>query len=208
LGLRSVDPDTGELMELPPTSPGVSDTPGNQFRSEPRKHSSQVQPSPHPSLPGPPESSRSSGNAPGSDGMEPRSSSNRSLRGRRPVKTRSVSRRNGEATIPVRPIRSQSALEEAQDQATPAQPSNQIKIPAGVKGRITITIDVDGQAASPAEQNQPAVPTPSADDIRRALIQPEKSATVFIDVTAYNSKNYYVLKGTSDRITRSSPSTD
>lgn len=196
LGLRSVDPETGELIELPPTSPGASDTPGNPFRSEPsepRKQSSRVQPSPRPPFPGPPESSRSSGNRVGSEGIEPRSSSYRSRAGSRPVKPRSVSRRNAEAIVPIHPVRTQSALEETQDQAKPAQASNQINIPAGVKGRITITIDVDGQAASPAEQNRPAVPTPSADDIRRALIQPEKSATVFIDVTAYNSANYYVL---------------
>jgi protein involved in polysaccharide export with SLBB domain len=84
-------------------------------------------------------------------------------------------------------------LEEAQDEAKPAQPSNQIKIPAGAKGRITITIDVDGQTASPADQILAAPPSQSADDVRRAIIVPEKSASVFVDVTAYNSKNYYVL---------------
>jgi protein involved in polysaccharide export with SLBB domain len=98
-----------------------------------------------------------------------------------------------DATVPVRPVRTQSVLEEPQDQAKPAQPSNQVKIPAGAKGRITITIDVDGQANSPADQNQPAPPSPSKDDIRREIIPPEKSASVFVDVTAYNSKNYYVL---------------
>jgi protein involved in polysaccharide export with SLBB domain len=109
------------------------------------------------------------------------------------VNARSVSRRNAESIVLIHPVRTQSAHEETQDRAQPAQASNQISIPAGVKGRITITIDVDGQTASPAEQNQTAPPRPSADDIRRKIIPPEKSASVFVDVTAYNSKNYYVL---------------
>ncbi len=194
LGLRLFDMD--EMPCPPPPSPGAAGGPADPLRLEPlepRKPSFRSQPRPQPALPSPPESPRKSGFRTGSDGMEPRSSSYRPRTTNRRVHARSVSRHVANAIVPVRPVRTQSVLEEAQDEAKPAQPSNQIKIPAGAKGRITITIDVDGQTASPAEQILAAPPSQSADDVRRAIIVPEKSASVFVDVTAYNSKNYYVL---------------
>jgi protein involved in polysaccharide export with SLBB domain len=197
LGLRLHDTyNMDEMPYPPPPSPGASDSPevpAGLEPFEPRKPSLRAQPSPRPVLPRPPETSRSSGNPTGSDGMKPRSSSYRSRPARRAVNGRSVSRPIVGAAVPVRPVRTQSVLDQALDEAKPAQTSNQVKIPAGAKGRITITIDVDGQAASTAEQNQAAPPTPSADDIRRMIVPPEKDAMVFVDVTAFNSKNYYVL---------------
>jgi hypothetical protein len=115
--------------------------------------------------------------------MQPRSSSYRSRPSPRPLKPRSVSRRRAGGPVPVRPAGAQSADEKARDQEKPAQASNQITIPAGGKGRITITIEVDGQGTSPAEPHQPAPPNPSADDIRRKIIPPEESSTVFVDIT-------------------------
>jgi protein involved in polysaccharide export with SLBB domain len=146
-----------------------------------------------PPAPPPPNSSVSPGNPIESEGKQPRSSSYRFRPSPRPLKPRSVSRRRAGGPITVRPVRSRSAHEEVQANEEPAQAPNQIKIPAGGKGRITITIEVDGQGSSPAEQRQPAPPTPSADDILRMIIPPEDSDTVFVDITAYNSRNYYVL---------------
>jgi protein involved in polysaccharide export with SLBB domain len=140
-----------------------------------------------------PDTPKSPGSAHDSEGMQPRSSSYRPRLSPRPLRPRSASRRAAGGPVPLRPVLAQSAHAAAQDQDTPAQASNQIKIPAGGKGRITITIEVDGQGTSSAEQHPPAPPNPSADDIRRKISPPEESATVFVDVTAYNSNNYYVL---------------
>jgi protein involved in polysaccharide export with SLBB domain len=128
-----------------------------------------------------------------SGGMKPRASSFRTRPSPRLSHPRSVSRtRAGGARI-VRPVGARAALDQGREQEKPAQPANQIKIPTGGKGRITITIEVDGQGTPAAGEQQPPLPVPSADDIREKIVPPEDSATVFVDITAYNSRNYYVV---------------
>jgi hypothetical protein len=63
-----------------------------------------------------------------------------------------------------------------------------IAVPLEGKGRITITIDIQGQE----NKVQQPEPTPPAEKDLPKLIAPEDSDRVFVDVTAYNSKKYYV----------------
>ncbi len=70
--------------------------------------------------------------------------------------------------------------------------------PPGHRGRITITIDVAGQAhPGPGQAQVPPMPggdlpgVPPEESYR--VVRPEDSQMVFVDVTAYNSMQYYVL---------------
>jgi polysaccharide biosynthesis/export protein len=63
-----------------------------------------------------------------------------------------------------------------------------IEVPLEGRSRITITIDIQGQEKK-AQQTEP---TPPSEKNLPKLIAPETSDRVFVDVTAYNSKKYYV----------------
>jgi protein involved in polysaccharide export with SLBB domain len=98
--------------------------------------------------------------------------------------------------IPVRPAAARSRGQEpaAQPEAPKAPP--QISFPAGASGRITITIDIGGQGR-PEPGHGPAGPMPEtapevAVEEPWIIVPPEESDKVFIDVTAYNSTNYYI----------------
>jgi protein involved in polysaccharide export with SLBB domain len=98
------------------------------------------------------------------------------------------------------PARSTAARGHHQDpvpvpagQKTPAQ----IRIPAGGARRITITIDPGGALEIPSGQPQPVgipalEPAIAATDEKWRIVPPDESDCVFVDVTAYNSMNYYV----------------
>jgi hypothetical protein len=63
----------------------------------------------------------------------------------------------------------------------------------GKKGRITITIDIDAGQSSGPVQAPPAPPPDQGAKEPVEVVPPEQSATVFVDITAYNSRHYYVL---------------
>jgi protein involved in polysaccharide export with SLBB domain len=99
--------------------------------------------------------------------------------------------------VPVRPV----ALGETdQDPAagveSPKAPP-QINIPAGASGRITITIDVGGPPQLVVPQMPvgvvPAMPPANvAVGESWKIASPDASDRVFIDVTGYNSRHYYI----------------
>jgi hypothetical protein len=63
----------------------------------------------------------------------------------------------------------------------------------GSKGRVTITIDIDAGPPSGGAQAQSGQPPAKEVEAHVQVIPPEKSDRVFVDITAYNSKNYYIL---------------
>jgi protein involved in polysaccharide export with SLBB domain len=95
----------------------------------------------------------------------------------RPLKQdRSASQRpRGEPRI--RPL----AMQKEQEEKKPQKPASTVKIPLGANGQITITVE--------GEQN---LRQEAADESATRSIPPDRSDRVFVDVTAYNSKNYYV----------------
>jgi protein involved in polysaccharide export with SLBB domain len=100
----------------------------------------------------------------------------------RGTQERSFSRR-------IRPVEQSRLLTVArQEEKKVEEAQKPVKIPLETGGQVTITIEIQPKGreaeAAPAPQAEgelPAEPTP-----------PEKTDRVFVDVTAYNSKNYYV----------------
>ncbi len=92
----------------------------------------------------------------------------------------------------------------------PAKEQVPLKIEGLGKRRVSITIEIDGQDRPAAVQVQPAPPPVLQHNHVRVQVQPipppmvelegpwrvippEESTRVFVNVTAYNSKQYYVL---------------
>jgi protein involved in polysaccharide export with SLBB domain len=108
-------------------------------------------------------------------------------------RTRSISfpanrQRMKAATRPVtarpRPIRRASNQD-----AEPAKPSQEIKVPVSGDGHVKITIEVQPYAThqdGAAEMEQPG------DVLPMVFCPPQNSDRIFVDVTAYNSRNYRV----------------
>ena len=107
------------------------------------------------------------------------------------AKTRSTSARVVRGRIPVRRAQVRRIRDEPQE--PPAQGRNHFKIDAGGKGRITITIEVDSQGRPAVEPAQPVPPNDLEHQGPGQVVSPEESDRVYIGVTAYNSKSYYVL---------------
>ncbi len=112
--------------------------------------------------------------------------------------------------IPVRPVRARRRPVASQDQEPAAKESIPLKIEGIGRGKVTITIEFGGQAGQVAVPVPPAVSPsvpqdPGALPVRPApraaveheapwqVIPPEESTHVFVDITAYNSQNYFVL---------------
>ena len=85
-----------------------------------------------------------------------------------------ASRQEKKAEEPVRPI--------------PEEPRKPIRIPLDAGGQITITIEIQA-----GEKKQEEVPAEAPELVFGAPVKPAESEKVFVDVTAYNSANYYVL---------------
>jgi protein involved in polysaccharide export with SLBB domain len=117
-----------------------------------------------------------------------------SLKGR-PAIHRSASREALGNMIPLRQTTGRGPRSPVPNQEAPMLAPNQITVPVGGGGGVTITIQVDGQNRGAARPDVNAAPLPEAVALAPefwTIVPPEKSRTVFVDVTAYNSKNYYV----------------
>ncbi len=76
-------------------------------------------------------------------------------------------------------------------QDTATQVPNSVAIPVG--GDATITITVESKSHAKTQQAE-QVPEPrDAGDLAMTVVAPAESLAVFVDITAYNSKNYYIL---------------
>jgi polysaccharide biosynthesis/export protein len=119
----------------------------------------------------------------------------------RPISGERLVRPDGKIDVRtlVSPIRSRIVRVSTQDQGAPAPAPNPIKIPAGAQGKVTITIEFDGQNL-PKVENPEIVPMPqevpnagAGEGFKWKVVPPAESGAVFVDITAYNSKNYFVL---------------
>ncbi len=72
----------------------------------------------------------------------------------------------------------------------PATTSTDLQIPAG--GNLRITIEVGGTASGAVAPPLAEPEVTNSPEIKITPIRPIDSERVFVDVTAYNSKNYYV----------------
>jgi protein involved in polysaccharide export with SLBB domain len=109
---------------------------------------------------------------------------------------RRVVRRGSRSPVAVRSVRARSTRVASQDRDAPAVEQNPLKIESSSKGRVTITIDIEGGRPLPSPLPQPVEPAPppvSEDEGPWRIVPPEENDRVFVDVTAYNSKNFYVL---------------
>lgn len=82
-----------------------------------------------------------------------------------------------------------------QDEKNPAPAREPVKIPLEAGGRVHITIETQGKAEqepNPFEADL-FVPGPPLVDSIGPPVPPERNDRVFVDVTAYNSKHYFVL---------------
>ena len=114
----------------------------------------------------------------------------------RAARNQAPSRRRTGGRVPVRPVRARGTRVEMQDQAAPTKSGDQPKVVGVGKGKVTIIIDIDGAgqpavapAVAVAEEPPPVVPQSGP----RRIVPPAESESVFVDITAYNSKNYYIL---------------
>jgi protein involved in polysaccharide export with SLBB domain len=116
----------------------------------------------------------------------------------RPAPRRSARRPGVAGPIKVRRAAARGPQDEPRDQSAPAQTPNKLDFPPADRGPITITIQVDGQNAAGAGPRVRVVPPPEPatpfgeDEESWIIVPPEQSDMVFVDVTAYNSKHYYV----------------
>jgi protein involved in polysaccharide export with SLBB domain len=128
---------------------------------------------------------------------KPRSSSLRSPSRSRSVKPkpRVASHRPAGSGISVHPVSRTAPHEQAQKKAAPAAAPapNQLTVPMNGPGRVTITIQVDGLGPPAAQEKPDLHPLAREEEVRWNPVSPQKSGAVFVDITAYNSKNYYVL---------------
>jgi protein involved in polysaccharide export with SLBB domain len=94
---------------------------------------------------------------------------------------------------------SRSRIVRVSTQDQPAPAPNMVVVPVGPQGKVTITFEVHGRNAIAVQPARP-VPMPEevpnvtdADDGSWTIVSPAQSQSVFVDITAYNSKNYYIL---------------
>jgi protein involved in polysaccharide export with SLBB domain len=111
----------------------------------------------------------------------------------RSVKPRAASHRPAMSGLSVQRISRTTDRQVSQEKAAAEPAANPLTIPAGGSGKVTITVQVDAEGP-PAAKPAPDVPRIARRaKERRTLVPPDKSRRVFVDVTAYNNKNYYVL---------------
>jgi len=125
--------------------------------------------------------------------VKPRSSSYRSPSKSRSVKPRAAVHQPPGGPFSVRPVSRTTSREQAQDKAARPPAPNLLTVPLNGPGRVTVTIQVDGQGLVAGQPVPEPPPVAREQSERWNLVPPEKSLAVFVDVTAYNTKNYYVL---------------
>ena len=100
----------------------------------------------------------------------------------------------GRRLDPTRPLRARVSQTTHPAQDSPAPLPNSLAIPVG--GDATITITIESKSHAKAQMKQ-AEQTPEPRDVDElpmtTIVAPAESLTVFVDVTAYNSQNFYVL---------------
>ena len=133
------------------------------------------------------------------DKIKPRSSSSRHPSIPRTRVPRFAVRQGVGIRAPLSPIRSRIVRVSTQAQEAAAPAPNPIKIPAGAQRKVTITIEFDGQNL-PKVENPEIVPMPqevpdagAGEGAKWKVVPPAETDRVFVDITAYNSKTYYVL---------------
>ena len=133
------------------------------------------------------------------DKIKPRSSSSRHPSIPRTRVPRFAVQQGAGIRAPLSPIRSRIVRVSTQDQKAAAPAPNPIKIPAGAQRKFTITIEFDGQNL-PKVEDPEIVPMPqevpdagAAEGLKWKVVPPAETDRVFVDITAYNSKNYYVV---------------
>ncbi len=127
---------------------------------------------------------------------KPRSSSSRipsipHIRG-----ARSAARPGTGVRVPPNSSRSRIVRVSTQNQEAPVPTQNPIVVPVGPQGKVTITVELNGPSAPAGEKpRQPPVAQEPVewDTSDWAVVPPAASERVFVDITSYNSKNYYVL---------------
>ncbi len=108
--------------------------------------------------------------------------------------THRVLRRGSRSPTPVRLVRAQETRVKPQVPEGPAIAQNPFQINAGGKGQVIITIEIEGGRPLPLPQPvQPEPPPVSQGEGPWQIVPPEEGGCVFVDIIAYNSRNYYVL---------------
>ena len=92
-------------------------------------------------------------------------------------------------TAPRQPVKDKEPLVEPQVDAQDHSKPLSLKLPAGGNVRITIEIQSD---VNPKPSPEFFPPPPQTGPLKINYIDAEESNSVFVDVTAYNSKYYYV----------------
>jgi protein involved in polysaccharide export with SLBB domain len=145
-----------------------------------------------PSLPEPPESEKSPfpRDRGESQGEKPRGASSKERIPSPRRRVRSTSRTAGDRSSHVRPVRNAPArlVGAYQEEGKATGEKKAIEVPLDGRSRITITIDIQGQE----KKAQQPEPTPPPEENLPKLTPPETTDRVFVDVTAYNSKKYFV----------------
>jgi protein involved in polysaccharide export with SLBB domain len=115
------------------------------------------------------------------------------------ARSRSTLRRATGSPRSIRQVKAQEPPFDAQVHKAPAGAPHQITVPHSGGGATTITITVDGQNhAAPAPPAGMQVPPEApafntVDDENWIVVPPEKSGRVFVDISAYNTKNYHIV---------------
>jgi protein involved in polysaccharide export with SLBB domain len=129
------------------------------------------------------------------DGATPRSSSSIAPLHQRLPRTGSARRRPIGNQVHVNAFRSRILRVSSQEQPAGAS----ITIPVGTERNATLPLELVGQNAAKIENSQPQPFHPGdpnafdIDEVKSKVVPPADSIAVFVDITAYNSKNYFIL---------------
>jgi protein involved in polysaccharide export with SLBB domain len=112
---------------------------------------------------------------------------------------RGATLRTGGRAVTVRHVRRRTRPQETGDKTPAEKNANPVILPGPGQGQVKITIDVQGQNTGVVVPNVPAIEqnAPSQTDSGELgpvkVVHPVDSDRVFVDITAYNSKNYFVV---------------
>jgi protein involved in polysaccharide export with SLBB domain len=130
--------------------------------------------------------------------VKPRTSTYRAPSNSLRMRPRAARPSAARSTVTVRPVARTKTDEQAADNATGPPVLQQLAVPLSGSGKVTIMIQVDGQNVA-VGQPVPEAPAVGLEaNPRWKVVPPEKSGKVFVDITAYNSKNYFVLGDTAE----------
>jgi hypothetical protein len=113
-----------------------------------------------------------------------------------PRRLQGATLRAGARPFTIRPVRSPGHSQEPEEKKAGEKSPDPLVIPLPSQGQIKITIDVQGQDATgqtPGHPDEAENTVPGDLEGNWTIVEPQDSDHVFVCITAFNSKSYYIL---------------